>query len=84
ILPEKTLQILPYLIEHNWLYNYQYLEGIKTVLEGMNRRTKGKSKMDMAIDDLKNLYTEFEQDFTLFFEDLRIFSNQKLLEIISI
>ena len=81
ILPEKTLKLLPYLIEYDWLYNYQYLAGIKTVLEGMNRRTEGKSKMDLAIYDLENLYTEFEQDFMLFFEDLRIFSNQKLVEI---
>ena len=83
ILPEKTTQLMPYMLRHNWLYNYQYLKGIESVLEGMNRRTKGKSKMNLAIEDLKNLSTEFEEDFTLFFEDLRIFCHQKLKEITS-
>ena len=36
---------------------------------------------DLAIEDLKNLHSEFEADFTLFFEDLRTFSNQKLKQI---
>jgi len=81
ILPEKTQHLLPYMIEYDWLYNYQYHEGIKQVLNGMNRRTKGISQMNLAIEDLQNLDTEFEKDFMLFFEDLRIFSNQKLIEI---
>jgi hypothetical protein len=47
----------------------------------MNHRTKGKSKMNLAIEDLKELNKEFEEDFILFFEDLRNFSNQKIKEI---
>ena len=81
ILPEKTQHLLPYMIEYNWLYNYQYHEGIQQVLNGMNRRTKGISQMDLAIEDLQNLDTEFEKDFMLFFEELRIFSNQKMKQI---
>lgn len=78
ILPEKTLHMMPFMIEHNWLYNYQFVDGIKSVLHGMNRRTKGKSQMDLAITDLKELDKDFEKDFKLFFEDLRVFTVQKL------
>ncbi len=81
ILPKKTQELLPYMIRYDWLYNYQYKEGIRQVLNGMNRRTKGISQMDLAIEDLENLEDEFEQDFMLFFEDLRIFSAQKLKQI---
>jgi len=81
ILPEKTKKLLPYLMEYNWLYNYQFFEGMEKVLIGMNKRTKGRSKMNEAIEDLKMLEKEFEEDFTLFFKDLRIFSAQKLKEI---
>jgi acyl carrier protein phosphodiesterase len=81
ILPDKTKHLLPYLIEYNWLYNYQYIEGIQKVLNGMNNRTKQKSQMNLAVEDLRNLHSEFEEDFTVFFEDLRNFSNQKLLEL---
>ena len=81
ILPKKTKQLLPYLIEYNWLYNYQFIEGIEKVLNGMNNRTKQKSQMNLAVEDLQNLHSEFEEDFTVFFEDLRNFSNQKLIEL---
>jgi acyl carrier protein phosphodiesterase len=63
------------------LFNYQFKKGIKSVLNGMNRRTKNLGQMDLAIDDLYELDSEFEKDFKLFFEDLRIFTNQKLVEL---
>jgi hypothetical protein len=44
----------------------------------MNKRTKGVSKMNLAIEDLQEFHNEFETDFTLFFKDLRVFSDQKL------
>mgnify|MGYP001944684716 CR=1 FL=1 len=81
ILPERTQQLLPYLIQYDWLYNYQFFKGMEAILRGMNRRTQLKSKMDLAIEDLKNLHGEFEEDFTLFFKDLCIFSDRKLIEI---
>ena len=69
------------MIEYNMLFNYQYLDAIEKVLNGMNRRTKGKSQMHLAIEDLKNLEKELEDDFTLFFEDLREFVAGKFAEI---
>jgi len=81
ILPEKTLQLLPYMIEYNWLYNYQFKEGIQNVLNGMNRRTKNKGQMNLAIEDLNTSDKYFEQDFQEFFEDLRNFSHLKLEEL---
>ncbi len=77
-LPVKSQQFIKYMIEYDILYNYQFEEGIAKVLNGMNRRTKGKSQMNLAIEDLQNLKQEFEEDFTLFFKDLIAFINQKL------
>ncbi|MFL0092698.1 ACP phosphodiesterase [Tenacibaculum maritimum] len=79
ILPERTQELLPYMISYDWLYNYQFLDGIAKVLNGMNKRTKGRSQMNLAINDLKDLYAEFESDFTLFFKELQEFCNQKLI-----
>ena len=78
ILPEKTKEMFPYLVKYNWLYNYQFAKGIQEVLNGMNKRTQGKSKMNLASEDLLLHYQEFEDDFTLFFEDLRTFCTLKL------
>ena len=47
----------------------------------MNKRTKGKSKMNLAIEDLKNLELDLESDFIIFFKDLIEFTNQKIREI---
>jgi len=81
ILPPRFKTMTPVMIEGNWLLSYASIEGIQLVLNGMNRRTKGKSKMNGATKELKEHYTEFEHDFTLFFEDLIKFSTKKRLEL---
>ena len=75
--PEELQKLLPFMIQYNWLVNYASLEGIERVLGGMNKRTKGISKMDLAIEDLKLNYVEFEEDFTIFFKDLALFVEEK-------
>lgn len=77
ILPNKTQEMLPFMIQYNWLYNYQFAKGIQEVLNGMNRRTEGKSQMNLATEDLLNHYPELENDFTAFFKELEDFSNLK-------
>lgn len=81
-LPIKSQQFIKYMIEYNILFNYQYEEGIAKVLNGMNNRTKGKSQMNLAIEDLKELQSELEEDFTIFFKDLVEFTNQKIKELV--
>ena len=80
-LPEKSIGFIKYMINYNILFNYQYKEGIQKVLNGVNSRTKGKSQMNLAMEDLNNLETELEQDFTIFFQDLIGFTNQKIDEL---
>lgn len=80
-LPVKSQNFIKYMVEYNILFNYQFQEGIEKVLHGMNHRTKGKSQMNLAIEDLKNLEKEFENDFALFFKDLQKFTSRKLKNI---
>jgi acyl carrier protein phosphodiesterase len=70
ILTEKTLHMKPYMIENNWLVNYQYKQGIAQILTQMDRRTKNVSLMQYAIEELEIYYDEFEGEFTTFFADL--------------
>lgn len=81
--PEELQKLLPSMIQYNWLVNYASLEGIERVLGGMNKRTKGISKMDLAIGDLKLYYTEFEDDFTAYFKELEAFSDQKTIALLN-
>jgi len=81
--PEELQKLLPSMIQYNWLLNYASLEGIERVLNGMNKRTKGISKMDLAIEDLKLYYTEFEDDFTTYFKELEAFTDKKTILLLN-
>jgi len=81
LLPEKIQQLMPYMIQDDWLYNYGNINGIERVLQGMNRRTKNKSQMHLAIEDLNINYINFENDFTVFFKELISFTNTKINEL---
>jgi len=47
-------------------------------LAGMNRRTKNRSGMDTAGQELKEFYTLFEADFKLVMNDLQTLSKDFL------
>lgn len=81
ILPLRIQKMMPFMIADNWLLSYASIEGISRVLDGMNRRTKNRSGMDKAVNELEEFYNEFENEFTLFFDELIAFSNQKLTEL---
>ena len=81
ILTEKTLHLKPYMIQHNWLVNYQHTKGIARILTQMDHRTKDVSQMQFAIEELEKYYDEFESEFTLFFNDLKIFVEQKISDL---
>lgn len=81
ILPSKVQHMLPHMIKGNWLYNYRTFEGIENVLIGMNKRTKSKSQMHLAIHDLHEHYSILKEDFTLFFKDLISYTNKELNRI---
>jgi len=80
-LPTRIQRMMPYMIADNWLLSYASIEGITKVLEGMNRRTQNRSKMNLAVNELEEFYDEFENEFTLFFEELIEFSKHKLNEL---
>ncbi|MCD0476644.1 acyl carrier protein phosphodiesterase [Flavobacterium sp. EDS] len=81
ILSEKTQRIMPIMFRENWLVSYQTIEGINHILTQMDRRTKNTSKMQFATAELKEFYSEFETEFTAFFEELKQHVNHKLLSL---
>ncbi|MAZ27091.1 MAG: ACP phosphodiesterase [Cytophagaceae bacterium] len=80
-LTPKIKNMVPHMVRENWLLSYAGLDGIATVLYNMNRRTKNRSGMDKAINDLQEHYTAFEEEFTMFFEELMRHCATKLEEI---
>lgn len=77
ILTDRTKDIMPYMIAHNWLVSYQTIEGIHRILTQMDGRTKNQSQMRFATNELSEFYSEFEEEFTNFFQELNVFATQK-------
>lgn len=71
LLAPKAKAMLPHMMQHNWLVAYSTLEGLEKILYMMDYRTKHRASMHEAIVELKLFYTEFEAEFTLFFDQLQ-------------
>ena len=80
-LTEKTQHLLPYMVQHDWLFNYQYTDGIARILGQMDRRIQRGTHMQDALQELQEFYPEFEQEFRQFYHEAQHFSTQKLQEL---
>src|SRR5690554_4044871 len=81
ILPKRIKHMMPYMVAGNWLLSYAQVSGIENILTQMNRRAKSKTDLQLAVQELNTYYELFEEEFTLFFEELQQFCHAKLKEI---
>lgn len=81
ILTEKVKGMIPYMFARNWLVSYATIEGLQMIMFHMDHRTKNRVDMHESIVELHKYYIEFEQEFTLFFEELRQHCIEKLKEL---
>lgn len=75
--------ILPYMIEHNWLENYQDREGLNKIFRQFGRRIGVDDLLDTATDIVWAGYADFENDFRLFFPELEKAVDDKRLQLSS-
>lgn len=80
VLTPKTQALMPYMITNNWLVSYQTIDGIEKILTQMDNRLKNSSGMRHAIPHLKENYEAFENEFTLFFDEVITFVAIELLD----
>lgn len=73
ILPLRSARLLFYMEKQNWLKSYSSFEGMQQAFNGMSRRTTFVSNMEMAVENLKEGYTDFEAEFRQFFPELQKF-----------
>ena len=73
ILPLRSARLLYYMEKQNWLLSYGSFEGMQQAFNGMSRRTTFVSNMEFAVSNLKTGYTEFGNEFKLFFPELQLF-----------
>jgi acyl carrier protein phosphodiesterase len=81
LLTTKTQNLLPYMINQNWLVQYASLEGLETILFQMDHRTKNRVHMHEALAEVQLYYSELEHEFSLFMEELKAQCAIKLNEL---
>jgi acyl carrier protein phosphodiesterase len=81
VLTEKTKGMIPYMIARNWLVSYASIAGLEMILFQMDHRTKNRVNMHKSIVEIQQFYTEFEEEFTLFFAELQQHCQEKLVEL---
>jgi len=82
ILPERSKDMLPHMLQYNWLVSYASIEGIARTLTQMDQRTKNKSGMKGSIKELHEFYAEFEAEFTAFFVEIQKHVEEKKAELL--
>ncbi|SDG57117.1 acyl carrier protein phosphodiesterase [Psychroflexus sediminis] len=78
LLPKKIGKVVPYMIEHNWLLSYSKLDDLRLILRQMNHKTKHDTQLHKGADIYLAFQSEFDSEFTSFFEDIRKFCNLKI------
>ncbi|WP_430613256.1 ACP phosphodiesterase [Flavobacterium sp. JP2137] len=81
LLPLRIQNMIPIMMAENWLVKYRTTEGIQQILTQMDRRTDYQSKMQYAVADLTEAYIDYEEEFTLFFEEIKIYIKEKAINL---
>lgn len=71
LLPERSRQFIPFLIEQDWLGSYASREGISEILVRMSRRTGFDSGMQRAKEELNERDYVYKNHFDAFFPELQ-------------
>ena len=78
ILPAKSVHFIKYMLEHKILLGNSKLDGLEKWLYGMSRRAKFESNMEHAIHDLKEHFSLFENEFKIFFPELKEYVKKEI------
>ncbi len=70
MLPPRAQEVFPYMVRNNWLVNYADLDCLPRFFGGMARRTPFDSRMEHAVEDLKQGYDLYGEEFRDFFPEL--------------
>lgn len=71
LLTDKAKFMLPYMKRGNWLVNYSHLDGIDRACRGIALRSPYTNQLAKGVEDLEKDYALLEEEFRLFFADMR-------------
>lgn len=78
-LPIRFVTALTYMQSENWLFNYQYKEGIAKSIQGLVRRSSFLVDSITALHLFNEHYSSLAECYTAFMGDVKIFAKEQLL-----
>ncbi|MGB8193973.1 MAG: ACP phosphodiesterase [Chitinophagaceae bacterium] len=81
VFPPRFGEVFRYMQLHNWLYNYQFKEGIFRSFGGLVHRAKYMNDVKPACEILINNYDALKECYEAFFPQLKAFAWKKLNEL---
>ncbi len=76
-LPERLQQIMPSMIERNWLVSYREVDAIERSLSRISLRLSRPNALGETAEDFRLYYDDFASDFEEFFPDLLAFTREQ-------
>lgn len=80
ILPPLFQKMLPYMKEHDWLYNYRHKWAIEKSFEGLVRRSAYLTESKIAFEIFNEHFESMQVCYSDFFPSLKKFATVKLSE----
>jgi acyl carrier protein phosphodiesterase len=79
ILPEQFVKTLPSMQQYNWLYNYQFLQGVESSFKNVVRKATYLDNSDACFQLFQSHYLSFEWCYANFFKDVKKMSKSFLI-----
>jgi acyl carrier protein phosphodiesterase len=83
IFPGRFQKMFPYMKSQNWLYNYQFKEGIQKSFQGIVYRSAYLKESEIAFEIFNEHYTELENCYNNFFPTLKQFALENLRNLLA-
>jgi len=81
LFPLRFQKMFPYMKSQDWLYNYQFKQGIQQSFGGLKRRAKYINETASAFEIFDDNYDWLQQCYNEFFPDVFRFAQEKFDEI---
>jgi len=78
--PQKFERIFPYMESQDWLYEYQFKEGIRKSFSGLVHRAVYLNESDLAFKIFIENYEQLSKYYDQFFPELKEFAFEKMQE----
>ena len=70
IYPLKAKKLIPRIVQKDWLRKYGDFDGLTLVFEKMSLRVKRENPLKGSEEELRENYSEIEENFNVFFPEL--------------